>query len=61
MKLEIRIKADHAASEHLQAGLADLISRHHIKETAIRHNGELFELNFLFESESPDNFLNQLP
>ena len=60
MKLEIRIKAEYAASEHLHAGLADLISRHHIMETAIRHNGELFELNFLFESESPDNFLNHL-
>jgi len=60
MKLEIRIKAEYAASEHLHAGLADLISRHHIKETAIRHNGELFELNFLFESETPDNFLEHL-
>ena len=60
MKLEIRIKAEHAASEQLLAGLAELISRHHIKATTIRHNGELFELNFLFESESPDNFLKYL-
>jgi len=60
MKLEIRIKAEHAASEHLHAGLAELISCHYIKVTTIRHNGELFELNFLFESESPDSFLKYL-
>ena len=60
MKLEILIKADHGAEERLHAGLADLKSVHHIVETTTRHNDKHFAMNFLFEAETPDNFLEHL-
>ena len=60
MKLEISIKTSHQAKQHLLAGLADLLSGHYIKETSTWHNDNHFDLNFFFEADSPEIFLQNL-
>ena len=60
MKLEISIKTSHQAKQHLLAGLADLLSGHYIKETSTWHNDNHFNLNFFFEADSPEIFLQNL-